>query len=162
MFMGTEDPVAESLESDFSMLGYSLEEPSSPEEPPSPATVKRKQFSKLRRHLGASLPPELVYGDEGVLATSPCKAPVLENVPEDEQDYVYLGMDGEEDSSEESESEESGESGHGELEWESQLPLDSMNKRPGDQHCGRWMREEGGRRWLISNYEEVIQALRDL
>jgi hypothetical protein len=24
------------------------------------------------------------------------------------------------------------------------------------------MREEGGRRWLVSNYEDVVQALRDL
>jgi len=78
---------------------------------------------------------------------------------------VYLKMVEEEEDSEESESEESGEIGQGEtleLEWDSQSPSDSANKRSEQQHCGRWMREEGGRRRLITNYEDVLQALREL
>jgi hypothetical protein len=141
----------------------SLSSPSQ-EEPLSPATAKQKQYSKLRRHLGASIPPELVYKDKAAGATSPWIAPVLEYVPEDGLDsiYVFAGEEhDEEEISEESESEEGGESEELETRWEPP-PETAANKPSRDGYCGKWMREEGGRRWLVSNYEDVVQALRDL
>jgi hypothetical protein len=140
------------------------------EEPLSPATAKRKQYSKLRRHLGASIPPELVYGEKGGVTIDPSINPIVEHPPEGEQDYTYLtvapGPHEENESSEESESEESEseESGNGKMSdpgWSSP-PSDPIREPSKHQYYGRWMREQGGRRWLVSNYREVIQSLREL
>jgi len=132
-------------------------------EPPSPATMKKKQYSKLRRHLGASIPPELVYGDKGGVAVSPFVTPVLEMVFEEERDWKTVPeLHKEDDSSDESESEESWESINAERLKMRPPPPDSGKKCHKDKSCGRWMREKGGRRWLVSDYEDVIQALRDL
>ena len=156
--MKTELALQEVAESDSSLSSPSESEP------PSPATAKRNQYSKLRRHLGASIPPELVYKDKAVDTTSPWIAPVLEYVPEDGLDSIYViaGEEhDEEEISEESESEESGESEELEIRWEP--PPDTAANEPSrDGYCGRWMREQGGRRWLMNDYQDVVQALRDL
>ncbi|KIM92242.1 hypothetical protein PILCRDRAFT_810276 [Piloderma croceum F 1598] len=132
-------------------------------EPPSPATMKKKQYSKLRRHLGASIPPELVYGDNGGVAISPFVTPVLEMVFEEERDWKTVPeLHKEDDSSDESESEESWEDINAEMLKMRPPPPDSAKKCHEDKSYGRWMREKGGRRWLVSDYEDVIQALRDL
>ena len=124
--------------------------------------MKQKQYSKLRRHLGASIPPELVYGDQGTSTISPYIAPVLEMVFEEERDWKGVPeLQKEEDSSDESESDESWESVNVKA-LEVRLGPPSPKEGQEGRYRGRWMREQGGRRWLVSDYEDIIQALRDL
>ena len=138
----------------------------SPEKPPSPATTKRKQFSKLRRTLGASLPPELVCGEVRLIAIKP---PVLETVLEEERAYVYLtlppGSHEEQDSCEECQSAECGQGNVLEPQWEfPPMPFEACTTHQcsKSQYGGKWMREKDGRRWLVTNYDDVIRALREL
>jgi hypothetical protein len=152
------EPAAETLSLEDTLASSPLET-----EPPSPATMKDKQYSKLRRHLGTSIPPELVYGDNGGVAVNPFVTPVLEMVFEEERDWKTVPeLHKEDDSSDESESEESWEYINAEMLKVQPPPPDSAKKFYEDKSCGRWMREKGGRRWLVSDYEDVIQALRDL
>jgi hypothetical protein len=158
----TEHATQEPPQTHFLNRGYPYEELLSP------ATAKRKQYSKLRRHLGASIPPELVYGEKGGVTINSSINPIVEHLPEGEQDYtVAPGPHEENESSEESESEESEseESGNGKISdpglWPSP-PSEPISEPSKHQYCGRWMREQGGRRWLVSNYREVIQSLREL
>jgi hypothetical protein len=138
----------------------------SPKKPPSPATTKRKQFSKLRRTLGASLPPELVCGEVRLIAIKP---PVLETVLEEERAYVYLtlppGSHEEQDSCEECQSAECGQGNVLEPQWEfPPMPFEACTTHQcsKSQYGGKWMREKDGRRWLVTNYDDVIRALREL
>jgi hypothetical protein len=95
-------------------------------------------------------------------------APILDKVSEEEQNctcWTSVAPDAhDEESSEESESEESWESIKNDRTLEVQLaspPPDSANNRPYGFR-GKWMREEGGRRWVIGDYQDVIEALRGL
>ena len=93
---------------------------------------------------------------------------MLENVLEEERAYVYLtlppGSHEEQDSYEECQSAESGQGKVLEPRWEfPPTPFEACtNQCSKSQYGGKWMREKDGRRWLVSNYEDVIQALREL
>lgn len=104
-----------------------------------------------------------MYGDNGGVAVNPFVTPVLEMVFEEERDWKTVPeLHKEDDSSDESESEESWEYINAKMLKVQPPPPDSAKKFYEDKSCGRWMREKGGRRWLVSDYEDVIQALRDL
>ena len=141
-------------------------------EPPSPMTVKRKQHSKLRRHLGESIPAELIYGQkENAVVTIGTRH--LDDVPEEiSQDYTFwkVAPSPSEDSDSDSDSTVSGVGQYDrhlgktlEMRWEpSRITpgLESGGKR--HRTIGKWLREKDNRRWVATDYQDVLGALRRL
>lgn len=138
-------------------------------------TVKRKQHSKLRRHLGESIPAELIYGqkeDAGVTISTRVTRH-LDDVPEENgKDYTFwkVAPGPDEDSDYDSDSTES-EGGQYdrhlgktlEMRWEPARAApgaESDGKR--QRTIGKWLKEKDNRRWVASDYQDVLSALRKL
>ena len=118
--------------------------PSIPQRP-SPVTTKRKRIAKLRRHLGESIPPELVFrkanvGPERVETISRQLHVRIQNVKTVVRDD---------------------ESAHGvDRSWVTDEAAFHPNAIR--RFSRKWLQERGGRRWVEEDYEKILQALRAL
>ena len=132
-------------------------------------TVKRKQHSKLRRHLGESIPAELIYGQkENAIDTRH-----LDDVPEEiSQDYTFwkVAPSPGEDSDSDSDSTVSGGGQYDrhlgktlEMRWEPSRTTPGLES-DGKRHptIGKWLKEKDNRRWVARDYQDVLGALRKL
>lgn len=121
-------------------------------------TAKRKRYTKLNRHLGESVPYELVYGP-----SHPLPHLKLDEVPEEReyhssQDALYNPMKNignESDSSVEDNADEA------DYTWimSNGMTRQELSKK---RYSKKWIRERGGQRWIEEDYTHVLKALRTL
>ena len=130
---------------------------------PSPVTTKRKRIAKLRRHLGESIPPELVFSGSKPTNNNNVKSDQREtiwasDVPgqlhvriqkvkvivRDDDDHHHNGGGG---------------GGGG-----SRVVTDETVSRPNgmNRFSRKWLQERAGRRWVENDYQKILQALRAL
>ncbi|KIJ63616.1 hypothetical protein HYDPIDRAFT_41021 [Hydnomerulius pinastri MD-312] len=131
--------------------------PISPQQP-SPFTVKRRRFSKLRRHFGDSPPAELVFGITDLrIERDPMRdGEIVESPVCDDDDDDSKGVVEEVEGGAESDSESD--------------CVDYtvvQNRQPNFQYLSKqlskkWLREKGGGRYSQLDYEDVISCLRAL
>ncbi|KAH7907813.1 hypothetical protein BJ138DRAFT_994301, partial [Hygrophoropsis aurantiaca] len=123
---------------------------------PSPFTMKRRRFSKLRRHFGDAPPVDLVFHPEVNRSKSNAVSP-------DQWGDNFISFDSafSEDDGDLTESENGSERGEcvvdGKLGDGHTAGLD-----PAARCSIKWEQERGGRRWTEYDYHNVLEGLRNL
>ncbi|KAK0219688.1 hypothetical protein EDD85DRAFT_336748 [Armillaria nabsnona] len=143
---------------------------------PTPTTARRKRLSKLRRHLGETVPEELVSGNKLLPPTSKPSELDIEITSVSKSELCFARSMKSADSNSVSTSEESEEletleddedEGIGivlaedidEDEWFQGTVFKAVQPR---RYSQRWYLEKGGKRWEDTDYTDILSRLRSL
>ncbi|KAK0460732.1 uncharacterized protein EV420DRAFT_1641266 [Desarmillaria tabescens] len=146
---------------------------------PTPTTARRKRLSKLRRHLGETIPDELILGNKLLPPMSKQSELDIEIVSVSHSELCFarsMKSPGSMDSNSVSTSEESEEldtleddedEGIGivsaedldEHEWFQGTVFKAVQPR---RYSQRWYLEKGGKRWEDTDYTDILSRLRSL
>lgn len=133
---------------------------------PSPMTARRKRMSKLRRHLGESIPDDLIDRESGKLLHE------LHIIREDQvysrntssagaaMRKVIAISDDTSDASDESDDTE-----EDDYRWTVENGRTTLRATPSiKRYSKKWMKDKGGKRWTVEEdcYDDVLNALRAL
>ncbi|KAK0205493.1 hypothetical protein DFS33DRAFT_773259 [Desarmillaria ectypa] len=146
---------------------------------PTPTTARRKRLSKLRRHLGETIPGELVPGNKLVPPMSNPSELDIEIISVSHSELCFarsIKSPGSTDSNSVSTSEESEELDTVEGDMDEGIGVVSVEDIDEDEwfqgtvfkaveprrYSRRWYLEKGGKRWEDTDYTDILSRLRSL
>ncbi|KAF8912622.1 hypothetical protein CPB85DRAFT_579122 [Mucidula mucida] len=130
---------------------------------PTPTTARRKRMSKLRRHLGETVPEDLIPGSDPLfLPVLPSE--LLKQIAQESTDDLEICFDGDgfeflEAGQDEDEPEKVDKVEQFVWSKDQEMKYSSV---PPKRYSKRWIVERGGQRWEDTDYSDILSRLRAL